>query len=178
MSSITKSVAFGLGVVLLFSTSLVWAASGAGEASHQDLVKVILDTIESSGAGQDIYDQVHHNDEITQDMTDFLNRDFETKAFSRNTDITCEDIIFTLDGAKNHIGFVVVSFPSARGAVNAIKAATSIGRKNFKIMVLTVFRVFRLDNHFIIVYSETPRNAAVIDISRRLSQYFAGQGDL
>ena len=172
MSVIIKSITCGLCLFILFSTGMALPAPAADDATNQDLASMILNTIISEGADQGIVDQVHHDDEFANEFSGFLNRDFKTNAFSQHSEITCADIIFTIDGVKNHMGFAVVSFSSSRDLNRAFKAAKSVGRSNFKIMVLTIFRVFRLNQHFIVIYSETPRNQHTLTIFNRLAGYF------
>ena len=158
-------------VVLLGAGTVLPVDDVAGE-TPKDFVSVILNAVVLEGASKDIADQVHRNDEFAEDLIKFLNRDFETHGFDKRTEIICADILYTVDGNKEHFGFAVVTFPDQEDAKRAFKAVKSVGRENFKVKVLTVFRVFQVNRHFVILYSESPLSQHTTNIFDNLSDYF------
>lgn len=156
----------------LILTGLILPVHAGNIASHQDIVSSILNAIVTEGADKSIVDQVHRDDDFARDFVDFLNRDFSTNAFGRHAEITCADVQYQIDGVGNHFGFTVVEFADPKDLDRAFKAAFSASRHNFKVEVLTVFRIFRANRNFIILYSESPRSGHTIRIFNSLALLF------
>src|SRR5690606_17034072 len=84
----------------------------------------------------------HVNDGDAKGRIDFLNKDFSTKIFSKNSSVAywyCN----TIDSENNrmHIGVISLLFSSDKERNAALKKIKSVKRTNFKVKLLTKFKV-------------------------------------
>jgi hypothetical protein len=87
----------------------------------------------------------------------FLNSDFETAAFSKACAVKCTDF---LTQSGRHLGIINIGICND-DKMRCLRAIRQSQRSNFKIKVLTVFKVIEHQNELVIIYSETPKDGLV-----------------
>lgn len=114
------------------------------------------------GMQQPINDQLVMNKVDPKERIDFLNRDFNTSAFSNACEVRSVDVRV---GDELYFGIIDIGMRKEQKerCVRAVKAAH---RQNFNLKVLTRFKMFERENEIVIIYSETPHDEHV----RRLLQ--------
>jgi hypothetical protein len=99
------------------------------------------------------------NDEEAKGRVDFLNKDFSTRAFSKNNSVAywyCNTS--DSENKRMHIGMISILFNSEKETVAALKKIESAKRTNFKVKLLTKFKVKASKKELLIIFTETVRN--------------------
>jgi hypothetical protein len=178
MYVMTRVTAYIVFLFVLLTTSAALAVDGTPDAppTPQDFISVVRNAIRMEGAGDNIDQEIHHNDELAQELIQLLSRDFRTNAFSKRSEITLVHFDYTIDEVKHHFAVAVITFPDPKSADKAFQTAKAVGREHFIKKILTPFRVFQKDKHFIIVFSETAGSPHTRNIIDRLTDDFAKTG--
>lgn len=96
--------------------------------------------------------KVHNNPVSPKERISFLNNDFSTKDFLLSCEVKCSD--FAIEGGF-HFGVIDIGLEK-KDKAKCLKAIKSSLRQNFKVKVLTKFKVIEKANELIIMYTETP----------------------
>lgn len=99
--------------------------------------------------------RTHFNDQQTKGRIAFLNKDFSTNLFSKNSSVAywyCRDFN---DYKKPHFEIVSILFKTDKDRDAALAKINASGRTNFIVKVLTTFKVKTFEHGLLIAYSET-----------------------
>ena len=99
------------------------------------------------------------DDEEAKGRVDFLNKDFSTRTFSKNSSLAywhCNTI--DSENKRMHIGVISILFNSEKEKEAAFKKIKSANRTNFKVKLLTKFKVKESKKELVIIFTETVRN--------------------
>lgn len=108
--------------------------------------------------------RTHVNDESTREKIRFLNKDFSTTAFSRSTSSAYWHFIANdTENQRMHIGMVSILFNNEKEKKVAIEKIESSKRTNFKVKLLTKFKVRESKNELLIIFTETVHNKSTSD---------------
>ncbi len=99
---------------------------------------------------------IHQDDAVAREQATFLDRDLKVPALRRRTAFAFANFIQTVDGERVHVGIVEYTFRRCQDLDAAADALAKIGRSNFNVAALSIFRSFRRENTLLILFSETP----------------------
>lgn len=107
--------------------------------------------------------KTHFNDEEAKGRVSFLNNDFSTTLFSKNSSVAywcCNTI--DKENKRMHIGVISILFNSEKERKAAIEKIESAKRANFKVKLLTRFKVKASKRELLIIFTETVRNKSTV----------------
>ena len=90
----------------------------------------------------------------------FLNEDFRTNVFNKFCFMEYSNFQFLQKGSAQ-LGFINISFQTDRDLVKAASIIRKTKRSNFKLEVLTRFKLITKNNSLILIFSETPSNSLI-----------------
>lgn len=111
----------------------------------------------------------HINDKEAKGRIDFLNKDFSTTVFNKFNSVSywsCSSI--DSNKRKMHIGLISILFKNEAEREAAERKIKAAGRPNFKVKLLTRFKLNVSKNELLIIYSET-RNKTTSEFMEKYS---------
>jgi hypothetical protein len=99
---------------------------------------------------------IHQDDSVAMEQAKFLDHDLNVPLLRRRSGVAFANVIQTVDSKRLHIGVVEFAFRRCQDLDAAFNALSKIGRTNFNVAALSVFRSFRRANTLVILFSETP----------------------
>lgn len=106
--------------------------------------------------------QIHMYDKTSKKMLEFLSHDFKTDLFNNAKEFRywyCN--ANDAESKRMHFGIVSVVFENENDMVALTKKIKSLQRTNFKVKVLTSFKVLKNKKELLILFSETVRQKKV-----------------
>jgi hypothetical protein len=103
--------------------------------------------------------KTHLNDKLANGRISFLNKDFSTTLFSKNSSVAywyCN--AYDNDNKRTHFEMVSIIFKTDKERDAALERINSTERDNFKLKLLTRFKVKTFENGLLIVYTEINGN--------------------
>jgi hypothetical protein len=110
-------------------------------------------------------DDIHRDDAFADEQAAFLGRDLGIGALLRaRSSVAFANVFETVGGRRLHLGVVEVVFPRCADLDRTMTAMARIHRDTFKVAALSVFRRFRRDRSFMVVFSESALDPAIKDL--------------
>lgn len=144
----------------LFFISMFTFLTSVNALSQSDNLHVLFEDVKTNFQANITHQcdaiKTHFNDRETKERVDFLNRQFSTTAFSRNSSVAywyCNT--YDNDNKRLHFEIVSIVFKTGKERDAALAQTNKEGRTIFKLKLLTRFKVKSLKNELLIAYTET-----------------------
>lgn len=154
-------------IILSFSiTSSIYAQ---GDTKQHVLFKEIKEKYEAEITNQCDTFKSHFNDKEAIGRINFLNKDFSTTLFSKYSSVgywycNANDS----ENKRMNIGIISILFKSEKDREVVEKKIKSAKRENFKVKLLTRFKLNASKCELLIIFSETVRNKSTATFLEKL----------
>jgi hypothetical protein len=154
-------------IILSFSiTSLIYAQ---GDTKQHILFKEIKEKYETEITNQCDTFKSHFNDKEAIGRINFLNKDFSTTLFSKYSSVgywycNANDS----ENKRMNIGIISILFKNEKDREVVEKKIKSVKRRNFKVKLLTRFKLNASKCELLIIFSETVRNKSTATFLEKL----------